>query len=88
HLRGEVRQVFMEWLRSYRPDLVEHYEELYRRGAYAPDAERARLAALIRQPGGPPLARFNRQMGSAEPSLPLPAPSREAERKPVQEPLF
>ena len=29
HLRGEVRQVFMDWLRSYRPDLVPRYEELY-----------------------------------------------------------
>ena len=35
HLRGEVRGIFMEWLRSYRPDLVERYEELYARGAYA-----------------------------------------------------
>jgi DNA repair photolyase len=67
HLRGEVRGVFMEWLRSYRPDLVERYEELYRRGAYAPEAERARLAALVTMPGGPPLARFSRQMGPAPP---------------------
>ena len=36
HLRGEVRGIFMEWLRSYRPDLVERYEALYARGAYAP----------------------------------------------------
>ncbi|HVW17649.1 MAG TPA: radical SAM protein, partial [Solirubrobacteraceae bacterium] len=28
HLRGEVRGVFMDWLRGYRPDLVEHYERL------------------------------------------------------------
>ncbi len=47
HLRGEVRQVFMEWLRSYRPDLVERYEELYARGAYAPKPERDRMAKLI-----------------------------------------
>src|SRR5690606_13187455 len=40
HLRGEVRSVFMEWLKSYRPDLVERYEELYARGAYLPRAER------------------------------------------------
>jgi DNA repair photolyase len=46
HLRGEVRGVFMDWLRSYRPDLVERYERLYARGAYAPRAERRRLAAL------------------------------------------
>ena len=48
HLRGEVRGVFMEWLRSYRPDLVEHYEQLYRRGAYAPPEERKRLSRLLK----------------------------------------
>ena len=26
HLRGEVRDVFMDWLRPYRPDLVPRYE--------------------------------------------------------------
>ena len=40
HLRGEVRQVFMDWLSSHRPDLVPRYERLYARGAYAPKAER------------------------------------------------
>ena len=40
HLRGEVREVFFEWLRSQRPDLVPRYEELYARGAYAPRAGR------------------------------------------------
>jgi DNA repair photolyase len=48
HLRGEVRQVFFDWLRSARPDLIERYEELYARGAYAPVEERRRLAALVR----------------------------------------
>ena len=52
HLRGEVRGIFMEWLRAYRPDLVERYEELYRRGAYAPRAEQDRLAALLRGGSG------------------------------------
>ena len=47
HLRGEVRQVFLEWLRSYRPDLVERYERLYSRGAYVNRAERERIARLI-----------------------------------------
>src|SRR5690242_9795267 len=28
HLRGEVRGIFMDWLRSYRPDLVPRYEQL------------------------------------------------------------
>ena len=48
HLRGEVRGVFMDWLRSYRPDLVPRYEELYARGAYAPKAERERISRLVR----------------------------------------
>jgi DNA repair photolyase len=53
HLRGEVREIFMDWLRSQRPDLVRRYEQLYRRGAYAPRAERERLAQLARRRGSP-----------------------------------
>ena len=53
HLRGDVRQVFMDWLRQYRPDLVSRYDELYARGAYLPQAERRRLAALARGPERP-----------------------------------
>ena len=49
HLRGEVRGIFMEWLRSYRPDLVERYEELYARGAYLPRVEQERISGLIRR---------------------------------------
>ncbi|MDO8188081.1 hypothetical protein Q5424_13205 [Conexibacter sp. JD483] len=51
HLRGDVRGVFMDWLRGSRPDLVERYERLYARGAYAPREERARLAGLVRGRG-------------------------------------
>ncbi|HST40009.1 MAG TPA: radical SAM protein [Conexibacter sp.] len=51
HLRGDVRGVFMDWLRATRPDLVPRYQRLYARGAYAPREERARLAALLRGRG-------------------------------------
>src|SRR3954468_13804949 len=47
HLRGDVRGIFMDWLRSQRPDLVPRYEQLYARGAYAPKSERDRLAKLV-----------------------------------------
>jgi len=53
HLRGEVRDVFMGWLREQRPDLVPRYEKLYRRGAYAPREERERLSKLVRWRGRP-----------------------------------
>jgi DNA repair photolyase len=52
HLRGEVRDVFMGWMQSHRPDLVPRYRELYRR-AYAPQPERERLARLVRRGGAP-----------------------------------
>lgn len=52
HLRGEVKDVFMDWLRQYRPDLVGEYERLYGGGAYLPKPERERLAKLAR--GGSP----------------------------------
>src|SRR5437762_10043449 len=51
HLRGDVRKVFMAWLREQRPDLVQRYEELYQRGGYAPRSERQRLAAMVRRGG-------------------------------------
>jgi DNA repair photolyase len=61
HLRGDVRHVFMDWLRCQRPDLVPRYEKLYRRGAYAPREERARLAGLVRRGGAS--GRFPRMGG-------------------------
>ncbi len=53
HLRGEVRGIFFDWLRQYRPDLLPRYEELYARGAYLPEAERRRLSELARSRSGP-----------------------------------
>ena len=42
-LRGAVREIFFDWLRAHRPDLLPRYERLYRDGAYAPPAERRRI---------------------------------------------
>jgi DNA repair photolyase len=47
HLRGEVREIFLDWLRQYRPELVARYEELYRSGGTMEASERRRLAALV-----------------------------------------
>jgi hypothetical protein len=66
HLRGEVKGIFMDWLRSQRPDLLERYEELYRRGAYAPPQERERLSQLVRR-GAPSARGFRRPQLAARP---------------------
>jgi DNA repair photolyase len=84
HLRGEVRQIYMDWLRSYRPDLVALYEELYARGAYAPPEERRRLAALLRHPGVPQPSRFrlrdsDASSGEAAPDAPSQPPTTEVQ---------
>jgi DNA repair photolyase len=46
-LRGSTRDVFMDWLRAKRPDLVERYEDLYARGAYVPAGQRRALEARL-----------------------------------------
>jgi DNA repair photolyase len=55
HLRPGVREEFLPWLAETHPDLVERYEELYRK-PYAPAAERdalgRRVSGLIRSLGG------------------------------------
>src|SRR3984885_9806679 len=53
HMRGDVRGLFFEWLRTNRPDLVPLYERLYKRGAYAQPDERRRLEQLVRGPDRP-----------------------------------
>jgi len=47
HLRPGVREVFMDWLRSQRPELVPRYERLYARGSYAQTVERERIAGVL-----------------------------------------
>ena len=76
HLRGEVRGIFFDWLREHRPDLIERYEDLYRRGAYAPAAERERLQRLVRDSEGPGLPSRFRTMAAERRRAP--APEREA----------
>ena len=48
HLRPGVREVFMAWLAASRPDLVERYEGLFARGAYADPRERKRVGSLVK----------------------------------------
>ncbi|MCW2970536.1 MAG: radical protein [Solirubrobacterales bacterium] len=74
HLRGEVRGIFMDWLRTQRPDLVPRYNELYRRGAYAPREERDRLSRMVRRGGRPGAFWRMRPSTGNEEDEELPAP--------------
>ena len=82
HLRGEVREIFFEWLKSYRPDLVSRYEQLYARGAYVGKEERERIQSLVRG-GGVRAARR-----SAPDTDPVTMPAARPPRPPAQARLF
>jgi len=84
-LRGSVREIFFEWLRSYRPDLVPRYERLYARGGRLPLRERRALerAAGLGRGGSMPSSERYRHRGGMPPERP--APQREGVR---QESLF
>ena len=64
HLRGDVKNLFFEWLHEHRPDLVGLYERLYRRGAYLHPDERRRMGQLVKGPELPP---GERMRGRLEP---------------------
>jgi DNA repair photolyase len=93
-LRGSTRDVFMDWLRTRRPDLVERYEELYARGAYLPRTEQRRIEGLLRAPArrsAPSADRFKRPRDRRrwEPmGTPVPAATGPPPAAPVQGALF
>jgi hypothetical protein len=64
HLRGDVKNLFFEWLREHRPDLVPLYRRLYQRGAYMHPDERRRISQLVTGPDLPP---GERMRGRLEP---------------------
>ncbi len=47
HLKGEVKEIFFDWIKLHRPDLVDLYEDLYRRGAFMPKPERERIGRML-----------------------------------------
>ena len=57
YLRGSVAEVFFDWLRKHRPDLLERYERLYARGAYLPGRRAPDDRARRRRAVGRPVVR-------------------------------
>jgi DNA repair photolyase len=86
HLRREVREIWFEWLRDHRPDLVPRYEELYARGAYLPTEERERLSGLVKATGAPTRRGRLRGRDPARPPEPREEPPKR--REPSQAKLF
>jgi DNA repair photolyase len=83
-LRGSVRDIFFDWLREHRPDLIERYERLYATGAYLPADERRAIERAAGVPWGrrPRRQRSGHRLGARERR----EPSREEVRR--QESLF
>jgi DNA repair photolyase len=74
-LRGSTRDVFFDWLRARRPDLVESYEQLYRNGAYLQPGARKQLEAHLpgrRRKGRDTPPRFDRPPPALAPPKPEP----------------
>jgi DNA repair photolyase len=80
HLRGDVKQIFFEWLEVNRPDLIPRYKELYKKGAYAPPPERRRLAGMVDGPAFLPSGMRGRTTARPERRVPS--------RREVQQRLF
>ncbi len=75
-LRGAVRGIFFDWLRSYRPDLVPRYERLYAEGAYVPARERRAIERAAGMPHSRLRAdrdRFTRRGAPSGPPVAAPA---------------
>ena len=47
HLRPKVKEVYMDWLGETYPELVDRYEAMYGRGAYASKESRAALGKTV-----------------------------------------
>jgi DNA repair photolyase len=85
-LHGAVRDIYFDWLRAYRPDLIPRYERLYARSGRVPVRERRaieRAAGLANVQLTPNPERFTHR-GASRPSEPPPAPREEV----CQESLF
>jgi DNA repair photolyase len=85
-LHGPVRDIYFDWLRSYRPDLVPRYERLYARGGRVPPRERRAIERTAGLPGvrlTPKPERFSHRGG-----MPGPDPPTSPREEVRQESLF
>ena len=90
HLRPGVRELYLPWLASVRPDLVPRYAELYARGSYLPravqDAHAARVRELVQRFGGLPTSPLSSR-GLRAAARPVGAPADRHRDEPAGEQL-
>jgi DNA repair photolyase len=84
-LAGSTREVYFDWLRSSRPDLVPMYERLYAHGSRVPTKQRRELERAAGLPVARMLADRERRTHRGTPRRAWPPPRREEAR---QESLF
>jgi DNA repair photolyase len=76
-LRGAVREIYFDWLREHRPDLVPRYERLYAKGAYVSAADKRKIEL---EAGAPWALRTyparQRHRGPRHPPVAVPRPPR------------
>jgi DNA repair photolyase len=79
-LRGAVRDLYFDWLREHRPDLVGRYEKLYAKGAYVSQADKRKIELAA---GAPWALRTyptrDRHRGPRRPPAPVPRSPRVAQ---------
>jgi DNA repair photolyase len=85
-LAGSTRDVYFDWLRSYRPDLVPLYERLYARGSRVPAKERREMERAAGLPAARMLGQRERRTHRGSARRPWPPPPRREEAR--QESLF
>ena len=85
-LRGSVKEVFFDWLREHRPDLLKRYSRLYADGAYLPADERRAIELRAHAPWArrSERERFRHRGSGRRLDLTPPAPRKEVR----QESLF
>jgi DNA repair photolyase len=77
-LAGSTKQVFMDWLAGYRPDLVPEYERMYENRSRLQKPERDRVEA--------PLKKGRRARPKGGPRFARPGESPKAEDWPIRDP--
>jgi DNA repair photolyase len=81
HLRGEVKEIWFEWLEENHPEMLTRYRALYGRGAYMKKEESARLVGLVKPRLKPrPAGSRPRWRGRREATADVPEAAREAEQ--------